>query len=166
MLRSSMIISGFTLISRIMGFVRDLAITYFMGASATIAADAYTTAFNFPNLFRRIFAEGAFAAAFVPAYSRSLEQDGEEVADKLAGDAMAVLSVSDTGPGIDPETAEQLFRPFFTTKSHGLGVGLSICRTIVEAHGGRIWVERNDRGGATFRLTLPVVREEDLMHDE
>ena len=82
------------------------------------------------------------------------------------GDAMAVLSVSDTGPGIDPETAEQLFRPFFTTKSHGLGVGLSICRTIVEAHGGRIWVERNDRGGATFRLTLPVVREEDLMHDE
>ena len=94
MLRSSMIISGFTLISRIMGFVRDLAITYFMGASATIAADAYNAAFAFPNLFRRIFAEGAFASAFVPAYARSLEQDGEDVADVLAADAMATLAAA------------------------------------------------------------------------
>ena len=77
-----------------MGFVRDLAITYFMGASATIAADAYNAAFAFPNLFRRIFAEGAFASAFVPAYARSLEQDGEEVADVLAADAMATLAAA------------------------------------------------------------------------
>ena len=56
-----------------MGFVRDLAVTAVMGASATIAADAYNTALAFPNLFRRIFAEGAFAAAFVPAYAKSLE---------------------------------------------------------------------------------------------
>ena len=62
-----------------------------MGASATFVADAYTTALAFPNLFRRIFAEGAFAAAFVPAYARSLERDGEEVADVLAADAMAAL---------------------------------------------------------------------------
>ena len=94
MIRSSMIMSGFTLISRIMGFVRDLAITYFMGASATIAADAYNAAFAFPNLFRRIFAEGAFSSAFVPAYARSLEQDGEEVADVLAADAMATLAAA------------------------------------------------------------------------
>ena len=94
MIRSSMIMSGFTLISRIMGFVRDLAITYYMGASATIAADAYNAAFAFPNLFRRIFAEGAFASAFVPAYARSLEQDGEEKADVLAADAMATLAAA------------------------------------------------------------------------
>jgi putative peptidoglycan lipid II flippase len=74
-----------------MGFVRDLVVTYYMGASATFVADAYTTAFAFPNLFRRIFAEGAFAAAFVPAYARSLERDGEAVADVLAADAMAAL---------------------------------------------------------------------------
>lgn len=86
-----MIYSGFTLISRMMGFVRDLVVTYYMGASATFVADAYTTAFAFPNLFRRIFAEGAFAAAFVPAYARSLERDGEAVADVLAADAMAAL---------------------------------------------------------------------------
>jgi putative peptidoglycan lipid II flippase len=94
MIRSSMIISGFTLISRIMGFARDLAVTYFMGASATIAADAFNAAFAFPNLFRRIFAEGAFASAFVPAYARSLERDGEETADILAADAMATLAAA------------------------------------------------------------------------
>jgi putative peptidoglycan lipid II flippase len=94
MIRSSMIISGLTLISRIMGFARDLAVTYFMGASATIAADAYNAAFAFPNLFRRIFAEGAFASAFLPAYARSLERDGEETADILAADAMATLATA------------------------------------------------------------------------
>ena len=91
MIRSSMVYTSLTMCSRLMGFVRDLVVTYYMGASATFVADAYTTAFAFPNLFRRIFAEGAFAAAFVPAYSRSLERDGEEVADVLAADAMAVL---------------------------------------------------------------------------
>ena len=94
LIRSSMIYSGLTLVSRLMGFVRDLVITYAMGASATFAADAFNTAFAFPNLFRRIFAEGAFAAAFVPAYSRALEQDGEEKADILAADAMALLAAA------------------------------------------------------------------------
>ena len=94
LIRSSMIYSGFTLLSRIAGFLRDLAISYTMGASSTFVADAYNTAWSFPNLFRRIFGEGAFAAAFVPAYSRSLEQDGEEVADVLAADAMATLAAA------------------------------------------------------------------------
>ena len=92
LIRSSMIYSSLTLVSRLMGFVRDLVISYAMGASATFAADAFNAAFASPNLFRRIFAEGAFAAAFVPAYSRALEQDGEEKADVLAGDAMALLA--------------------------------------------------------------------------
>lgn len=94
MIRSSMIYSGLTLISRFMGFFRDLAISYRLGASATFAADAYNAAFAFPNLFRRIFAEGAFASAFIPAYAKSLEKDGEEVADLLAADAMATLAAA------------------------------------------------------------------------
>ncbi len=94
MIRSSMIYSGLTLISRFMGFFRDLAISYRLGASATFAADAYNAAFAFPNLFRRIFAEGAFASAFIPAYAKSLEQDGEAVADILAADAMATLAAA------------------------------------------------------------------------
>ncbi|HET6969640.1 MAG TPA: lipid II flippase MurJ, partial [Phenylobacterium sp.] len=89
-----MVFSAFTLVSRVAGFARDLAVSYTMGASATFAADAFNTAWAFPNLFRRIFAEGAFAAAFVPAYARSLERDGEEVADVLAADAMATLAAA------------------------------------------------------------------------
>lgn len=94
LIRSSMVFSAFTLVSRVAGFARDLAVSYTMGASATFAADAFNTAWAFPNLFRRIFAEGAFAAAFVPAYARSLEKDGEEVADVLAADAMATLAAA------------------------------------------------------------------------
>ena len=94
MLRSSAIYSGLTLVSRVLGFLRDLVVTARMGASLTPAADAYNTALAFPNLFRRIFGEGAFAAAFVPAYARSLEADGEAVADVLAADAMATLAAA------------------------------------------------------------------------
>jgi len=94
LIRSSMIYSGLTLVSRFMGLARDLVITSRFGASAHIEADAYNTAFSFPNLFRRIFAEGAFASAFVPAYSKSLERDGEEIADVLAADAMATLAAA------------------------------------------------------------------------
>ena len=97
LIRSSMVYSGLTMVSRFMGFLRDLVVSYAMGASATFAADAFNTAFAFPNLFRRIFAEGAFAAAFVPAYARALEQDGEEKADVLAADAMALLAAITLG---------------------------------------------------------------------
>ena len=89
-----MIYSGFTLLSRAMGFIRDLVVTYAMGASTTIAADAFNAAFAFPNLFRRIFAEGAFAAAFVPTYARALAVEGERSADELASDAMATLTAA------------------------------------------------------------------------
>lgn len=82
-----------------------------------------------------------------------------------AEDDMVLVSVSDTGPGISPEIAEQLFTPFVTTKRHGMGVGLSISRTIIEGHGGRIWVEPNPEGGAIFRFTLRGVSEEMALHD-
>ena len=91
-MRSSAIFSGLTLISRFAGFARDVVISAALGASAGPAADAYNTALNFPNLFRRIFAEGAFAAAFVPAYAKTLETEGEAVADKIATDALAAVA--------------------------------------------------------------------------
>jgi two-component system, LuxR family, sensor kinase FixL len=75
-------------------------------------------------------------------------------------DAKTVLiSVADSGPGISPDIAEQLFQPFITSKPEGLGVGLSVSRTIIEAHGGQIWVEDNPGGGTVFRFTLPVAEE-------
>ena len=85
-----------------------------------------------------------------------------EVGVTAVGDNMAQIMVADTGPGISPEVAEQLFQPFVTTKRTGMGVGLSISRTIVEAHGGKIWVEGNAGGGAVFRFTIPRVGKEEL----
>ncbi|HZZ35379.1 MAG TPA: lipid II flippase MurJ, partial [Caulobacteraceae bacterium] len=93
-IRSSLIYSSLTLVSRFMGAARDLVISARLGASMTPAADALNTALAFPNLFRRIFAEGAFASAFVPAYNRSLVADGEAVADRLASDALATLAAA------------------------------------------------------------------------
>jgi two-component system, LuxR family, sensor kinase FixL len=71
------------------------------------------------------------------------------------------IEVADTGPGIAEDIAAQLFQPFITTKPGGMGIGLSISRRIVESHGGRISVERNVEGGATFRFTLPAIEEEE-----
>ena len=79
-----------------------------------------------------------------------------------ADDKYVRISVTDTGSGIAPEVAEQLFQPFITTKRHGMGVGLSISRTIVEAHGGRIWVEPNPAGGTIFHFTLALVPAGDV----
>ncbi|MGH6908694.1 MAG: PAS domain-containing sensor histidine kinase [Phenylobacterium sp.] len=76
---------------------------------------------------------------------------------------MALVSVADTGPGVSPEIEAELFRPFITTKAEGMGVGLSISRTIVESHGGRIWAEPTPGGGATFRFSLRTAETEDLM---
>lgn len=71
----------------------------------------------------------------------------------------AEASVSDHGPGIPPKQLNELFEPFFTTKPHGMGMGLSIARSIVEAHGGQIWAENRTNGGATFRFTLPLATD-------
>ena len=67
-----------------------------------------------------------------------------------------LVSVSDTGVGIPPQLGEQIFEPFFTTKAHGTGMGLPICRSIIESHGGRLWAVSPSGCGATFQFTLPT----------
>jgi two-component system sensor kinase FixL len=84
------------------------------------------------------------------------------VAIAPAGDGLVKISVADSGSGIAPEIAEQLFQPFITTKRQGMGVGLSISRAIVEAHSGRIWAEPNPTGGTIFHFTLAVVNKGDV----
>ena len=80
----------------------------------------------------------------------------------IPGEQTIEIFVSDTGRGIRPEIREKLFHPFNTSKHNGMGVGLSICRTIVESHGGKIWAEANPNGGTTFRLTLRLVDEVEI----
>lgn len=77
------------------------------------------------------------------------------IATTSDGNAQVEVSVADTGPGLPAEIRAHLFQPFFTTKDTGMGIGLSVCRSIVEAHGGRMWAEDNPAGGAVFRFTLP-----------
>ena len=67
-----------------------------------------------------------------------------------------LVSVSDSGPGLDPATVDRIFEPFYSTKQGGVGIGLSICRSIIEAHQGRIWARENLPRGSTFQFTLPV----------
>jgi signal transduction histidine kinase len=70
-----------------------------------------------------------------------------------------LMSVSDTGVGLPPGQADQIFNAFFTTKPHGTGMGLRICRSIVESHGGRLWAADNSPRGASFYFTLPTKME-------
>ncbi len=79
-------------------------------------------------------------------------------AEQVAASNEVRITVRDEGPGIDEHTRHQLFHPFVSTKKHGLGMGLSICRALVEMQGGRIWHESTEAPGATFRLTLPCAR--------
>jgi two-component system sensor kinase FixL len=84
-----------------------------------------------------------------------------DIATTPVGDDMVEVSVADTGSGIAPDVMARLFQPFVTTKRKGMGLGLSICRTIVEAHGGKIWVDSRQDGGTIFRFTLRAAEGEE-----
>ena len=81
------------------------------------------------------------------------------VSASLDGAQTVEIAVSDSGPGVPADKLTHIFDPFFTTKPKGMGMGLSISRTIIEAHQGRIWAENKSEGGALFRFTLPIAEE-------
>ena len=72
-----------------------------------------------------------------------------------------IIAIEDSGPGIDAKDTDRIFDAFFTTKPHGMGMGLSICRSIVESHGGRLWASARQPQGSTFYVKL----QSDLLHD-
>ena len=82
------------------------------------------------------------------------------ISSTLAEPSGVLIAVKDTGMGLDPAVAERMFQPFFTTKPDGLGMGLSICRSIIEAHGGRLWVSPRTPHGADVRFTIPFWAEQ------
>src|SRR5262249_59192606 len=88
----------------------------------------------------------------------SVEAGARDLSISTAQDhSGVVVAVRDSGPGIDPEHRERVFDAFYTTKSSGTGMGLSICRSIIDAHGGRLWAEANAPRGAVFQFILPGV---------
>src|SRR5262249_32418402 len=87
----------------------------------------------------------------------SVEEGSRELLISTEQDDTGVrLAVRDSGPGIDSTQLERVFEAFYTTKSNGVGMGLSICRSIIEGHGGRLWAEANEPRGAVFQFTLPL----------
>jgi signal transduction histidine kinase len=76
------------------------------------------------------------------------------------------VTVEDSGTGLDPNTMSRIFEPFYTTKSSGMGMGLSICRSIVQNHGGRLWATANDGPGTSFHFTLPRDQNGDRREDQ
>jgi len=81
------------------------------------------------------------------------------IKSQAAEDEHVLISISDTGVGFAPELAEKMFDPFFTTKLQGTGMGLRICRSIIESHGGRLWAVGAPGQGATFHVMLPTAGE-------
>ncbi len=84
------------------------------------------------------------------------------ISSRLTPEGQPIVSISDTGVGLPAENTERIFDAFHTTKPQGTGMGLAITRSIVEAHGGRVWATANREAGATFHFTLPVKVEADL----
>ena len=76
------------------------------------------------------------------------------------GSDAVLVAIRDSGPGLDPTNMDRVFEPFYTTKPEGMGMGLAICRSIIDAHGGRLWTAANKPRGAVFRFTLPCERDE------
>jgi signal transduction histidine kinase len=91
----------------------------------------------------------------------SIEEGARElVIGTEQGHASTFVAVRDSGPGIDPAHLDRVFDAFYTTKSSGTGMGLSICRSIIHAHGGKLWAEANEPRGAVFQFTLPAAQED------
>jgi signal transduction histidine kinase len=83
------------------------------------------------------------------------------IRSRLGNPEMVNVSIEDTGTGIGPSDSHQIFKPLFTTKARGMGIGLSICRSIIEGHGGRIWASQGSIKGSIFQFDLPVAVDRD-----
>ena len=91
----------------------------------------------------------------------SVEEGARQLAisTELSQKKGVLVAVRDTGPGVDPEHLDEIFKPFYTTKTSGIGMGLSICRSIIDAHGGQLWAEADQPRGAVFKFNMPSAQD-------
>jgi len=141
------------MIRETVALLRDEAMRYNIPVRTELAADL-------PNIVGdRVQLQQVTMNLIVNSIEAMKDVDGARelvIKSQRAEHEQILVSVSDTGPGFPPELAEQIFDPFFTTKPHGTGMGLRICRSIIESHGGRLWAEAGAGRGATFHLNLPA----------
>jgi PAS domain S-box-containing protein len=141
------------IIPETIALLRDEAVRYGIAVRTELAADL-------PQIVGdRVQLQQVAMNLIVNSIEAMKENDGmrEIVIQSQRGENEQILvSFTDTGMGLPPQLAEQIFEPFFTTKTHGTGMGLRISRSIIESHGGRLWVESVAGRGATFHLSLPV----------
>lgn len=138
-------------------------VTEMRGRLPTISVDTVLIEQVLVNLLKN----AAEAMADMPAGGKRRMAPSEQTIHLIVGDdgEMVSVSVVDRGPGVDEASAERLFEPFYSTKADGMGMGLNICRSIIESHRGRLWVENNFAGdgttvvGCTFHFTLPIATE-------
>jgi signal transduction histidine kinase len=98
-----------------------------------------------------LFKNGIEAMTDVPVERRLLTLQAQRVDER-----MLEITVADQGHGLAEEDIEKIFAPFYTTKAEGMGIGLAICRSIIEFHQGRLWVEPRREGGTVFHFTVPI----------
>jgi signal transduction histidine kinase len=138
------------IIQEIFTLLQDEAIRYSITMRPELAAEL-------PKIEAdRVQLQQVFMNLMLNAIEAMQDSGGELTVRSQLQDAQLLFSVSDTGIGLPVENVDQIFSAFFTTKQKGSGMGLAISRTIVESHGGRLWVIANDGRGATFHFTLPA----------
>lgn len=140
-------------ISEVLGLIRAEAGRRGVAIEAELAAElplVHGDKVHLQQVLLNLMLNGMEAMADMPGAKKLTVRNG------LDGNGSVEIAVIDGGPGIASDRLHRLFDPFFTTKNEGMGLGLPIARTIVEAHGGRIWAENHAGGGATFRFTVPT----------
>jgi PAS domain S-box-containing protein len=149
-------------IREVLGLLRGEMRRYEITAEASLAADAHPAfgdGVQLRQVMLNLMMNGIEAIRITEEAPRVMR-----ITTQVDQSGYLLVAISDTGVGLNSDLHERIFDPFFTTKPDGVGLGLSICRSIIEAHGGRLWASDNTPRGCVFRFTIPTQRQDDVQY--